>query len=151
MFCVCNLQKRGGVYNIHKLLEIGENTWWTNLPLSLFDQGCIWRLWKARLHHTFKLKITPGFTLSDVSHMHHMHECMVLVAVSKNDKYEGFNSHLTLSIWQKVSKSSLMLPTTYISPWSSFVKLSHLFISNIDLVFELGKAFIRTLLFGTEG
>ena len=53
---------------IHKLLEIGENTWWTNF--SLFDQGCMWRLRKARLHHTFKLKITPGFTLSDVSHMH---------------------------------------------------------------------------------
>ena len=37
-------------------------------------------------------------TLSDVSHMHHMHECMLLVPVSKNDKYEGFTSHLTLSI-----------------------------------------------------
>ena len=63
MFCVCNLQKGGGVYNIHKLLEIGENTWWTNFTLSLFDQGCIWRLRKARLHHTFKLKITPFLML----------------------------------------------------------------------------------------
>ena len=39
-----HLQKRGGVYNIHKLLEIGENTWWTNFTLSLFDQGWRWRL-----------------------------------------------------------------------------------------------------------
>ena len=113
MFCVCNLQKRGGVYNIHKLLDIGENTWWKNFTLSLFDQGCIWRLRKARLHHIFKLKITPGFTLSDVSHMHHMHECMVLVPVSKINMTESFQifSHLPLKLFCQI------IPPVHLQYW----------------------------------
>ena len=60
-----------------------KNIRWSRLQMKVANEGC-----GRRDYFTFS--ITPGFTLSHVSHMQQMHSCMV--PVSKNDKNEVWAS-----------------------------------------------------------